>query len=81
MIMTRYLHLGERPCRDAIEWDKNVVNLMEENFMWKLNSHAIIIMAAGLYRVEAALFPDNDADIIQAYVVLNGVPISSMKNK
>lgn len=49
--------------------------------MWKLNSHAIIIMAAGLYRVEAAMFPDNDADIIQAYVVLNGVPISSMKNK
>lgn len=40
-----------------------------------------MIMAAGLYRVEAGLYSDNEGDEISAFFVLNGMPISSFKNK
>jgi hypothetical protein len=32
---------------------------MQENFVWKNNSHMITVMAAGLYRLEVGLYPDN----------------------
>lgn len=41
----------------------------------------IIVAAAGLYRLEVGLYADNQTDLIEAYVVLNGTPISVIKNK
>lgn len=81
MLVARYIHLGGRPCKDVIEWEKNVVNFMEENYVWKVNSHAVGVMAAGLYRVQAGLYADDDGHRVQAFVVLNGMPIGNFKNK
>lgn len=38
-------------------------------------------MAPGLYRLEAGLYADNETDEIEAYIVLNGTPISELANK
>ena len=54
---------------------------MHENYSWKERSHLVVVLAAGLYKVEAGLYPDEEADQVEAFIVLNGSPISSFKHK
>ncbi len=54
---------------------------MEENYVWKTNNPTVQVISSGLYRVEVGLYPENGAETIEAYLLLNGEPISSLKHK
>ena len=77
MVKARYLCFGEKQCTDLIQWDKEVVNIMEENFICKSGQSLITVAAGGLYRIEVGLFKDIKIDELVCYIVLNGEPICS----
>ena len=64
-----------------IPWDKEVVNMMEENFVWKSGQSTVTIVASGLYKVEVGLYKDPNIEDNICYLILNGEPISTFKIK
>lgn len=51
MMLFRCLYLGDKQCKDFIEWSKSPCNLMEENFLWRDGSPTVMVMSPGLYRL------------------------------
>ena len=77
MILARYLHYGEKECKEYISWEKQAFNAMEENFVWKSGANTITIIESGLYRVECGLYNLTDIEKVVAYLVLNGENIGA----
>jgi hypothetical protein len=56
-------------------WEKETLNNLTDNFVWKKDTNFIFINTPGLYKIEVGLFGVN---IPEATLLVNGDPIATL---